>query len=61
MTTKELTVTEKANIGNVSISNDNVTIGTGDSKTVITNESVTTGSVTTGNTTINNDGLTVKN
>lgn len=61
VTTKELTVTEKANIGNVSISNDNVTIGTGDSKTVITNESVTTGSVTTGNTTINNDGLTVKN
>nr|WP_298014667.1 YadA-like family protein [uncultured Megasphaera sp.] len=59
--TKELTVTEKANIGNVSISNDNVTIGTGDSKTVITNESVTTNSVTTGNTTINNDGLTVKN
>ena len=61
VTTKELTVSEKANIGNVSISNDNVTIGTGDSKTVITNESVTTGSVTTGNTTINNDGLTVKN
>ena len=61
VTTKELTVTEKANIGNVSISNDNVTIGTGDSKTVITNEAVTTGSVTTGNTTINNDGLTVKN
>ena len=61
VTTKELTVTEKANIGNVSISNDNVTIRTGDSKTVITNESVTTGSVTTGNTTINNDGLTVKN
>ena len=59
--TKELTVTEKANIGNVSISNDNVTIGNGDSKTVITNENVTTGSVTTGNTTINNDGLTVKN
>ncbi|OBZ32929.1 hypothetical protein A0U42_08500 [Megasphaera sp. DISK 18] len=59
--TKELTVTEKANIGNVSISNDNVTIGTGDSQTVITNEKVTTGSVTTGNTTINNDGLTVKN
>ena len=61
VTTKELTVTEKANIGNVSISNDNVTIGTGDSKTVITNEAVTTGSVTTGNTTINNGGLTVKN
>ena len=61
VTTKELTVSEKANIGNVSISNDNVTIGTGDSKTVITNESITTGSVTTGNTTINNDGLTVKN
>lgn len=61
VTTKELTVSEKANIGNVSISNDNVTIGTGDSKTVITNEAVTTGSVTTGNTTINNDGLTVKN
>ena len=61
VTTKELTVSEKANIGNVSISNDNVTIGTGDSKTVITNEKVTTGSVTTGNTTINNDGLTVKN
>ncbi|GAA6390167.1 hypothetical protein I3700191H1_00520 [Megasphaera massiliensis] len=61
VTTKELTVSEKANIGNVSISNDNVTIGTGDSKTVITNESVTTNSVTTGNTTINNDGLTVKN
>ena len=61
VTTKELTVSEKANIGNVSISNDNVTIGTGDSKTVITNESVTTKSVTTGNTTINNDGLTVKN
>ena len=61
VTTKELTVSEKANIGNVSISNDNVTIGIGDSKTVITNESVTTGSVTTGNTTINNDGLTVKN
>ena len=59
--TKELTVTEKANIGNVSISNDNVTIGNGDSKTVITNENVTTGSVTTGKTTINNDGLTVKN
>ena len=61
MTTKELTVSEKANIGNVSISNDNVTIGTGDSKTVITNEVVTTGSVTTGNTTINNGGLTIKN
>ena len=61
VTTKELTVSEKANIGNVSISNDNVTIGTGDSKTVITNENVTTGSVMTGNTTINNDGLTVKN
>ena len=61
VTTKELTVSEKANIGNVSISNDNVTIGTGDSKTVITNETVTTGSVTTGNTTINNDGLTIKN
>ena len=61
MTTKELTVSEKANIGNVSISKDNVTIGTGDSKTVITNESLTTGSVTTGNTTINNGGLTIKN
>ena len=61
VTTKELTVSEKANIGNVSISKDNVTIGTGDSKTVITNESLTTGSVTTGNTTINNGGLTIKN
>ncbi|OBZ32984.1 hypothetical protein A0U42_07960 [Megasphaera sp. DISK 18] len=61
VTTKELTVSEKANIGNVSISNDNVTIGTGDSQTIITNEKVATSSVTTGNTTINNDGLTVKN
>ena len=59
--TKEITVTEKANIGNVSISNDNVTIGTGDSKTIITNEHVMTGSVMTGNTTINNDGLTIVN
>ena len=60
VTTKELIVSEKANIGNVSISNDNVTIGTGDSQTVISNESITTGSVTTGNTTVNDSGVTIK-
>ena len=60
VTTNELTVSEKANIGNVSISNDNVTIGTGDSQTVLSNESITTGSVTTGNTTVNDSGVTIK-
>ena len=60
VTTNELTVSEKANIGNVSISNDNVTIGTGDSQTVLSNEFITTGSVTTGNTTVNDSGVTIK-
>ena len=52
---KDLKGLNSAEIGNVSISN-NITVGTGDQKTVITDNSVTTG-----NTTINNDGLTIKN
>jgi len=52
---KDLKGLTSAEIGNVSISN-NITVGTGDKKTVITDNSVTTG-----NTTINNDGLTIKN
>ena len=52
---KDLKGLNSAEIGNVSISN-NITVGTGDKKTVITDNSVTTG-----NTTINNDGLTIKN
>ncbi|WP_295238722.1 ESPR-type extended signal peptide-containing protein [Veillonella sp.] len=55
VTTKELTVTEKANIGDVSIAGDTITVGKGDSQTIINDNSVKTG-----NTTINNDGLTVK-
>lgn len=51
---KDLKGLTSAEIGNVSISN-NITVGTGDKKTVITDNSVTTG-----NTTINNDGLTIK-
>ncbi|WP_238390207.1 YadA-like family protein [Veillonella sp. R32] len=59
VTTKELTVTEKANIGNVSIAGDTITVGKGDSQTVINNNTVNTGSVTTGNTVVDNSGLNI--
>ena len=55
VTTENLTVNKGANIGDVSIAGDTITVGKGDSQTIINNSSVTTG-----NTTINNDGLTVK-
>jgi len=39
---------------------DSITVGSGDTTTVISGNSVTTGSVTTGDTTLSNDGLTIK-
>ncbi|WP_304941387.1 YadA-like family protein [Veillonella sp. R32] len=55
VTTENLTVNKGANIGDVSIAGDTITVGKGDSQTIINDNSVKTG-----NTTINNDGLTVK-
>jgi len=39
---------------------DSITVGSGDTTTVISGNSVTTGSVMTGDTTLSNDGLTIK-
>ena len=55
VTTENLTVNKGANIGDVSIAGDTITVGKGDSQTIINDNSVTTGNIT-----INNDGLTVK-
>ncbi len=40
VTTKELTVTEKANIGDVTIEGDTITVGKGDSQTIINGEGI---------------------
>ena len=40
---------------------DSIAVGSGDTMTIISGNSVTTGSITTGNTTMNNNGLTIKN
>lgn len=40
VTTKELTVTEKANIGDVTIEGDTITVGKGDNQTIINGEGI---------------------